>query len=105
MEQHEHLRALRLALKFSQSELARKAHLPRWKINTFESGDPSLSNEDIGKINAAIRAEVSAEIEHWKTVSESLASGLLQNLPDKAKRLTKNTRPYSESQIERLARL
>jgi predicted transcriptional regulator len=50
------LRATRIALGLSQSALARVANVPRWKINSYELGDDSLSAEDFVRIDSAFRA-------------------------------------------------
>ena len=52
-----YFRANRLALKLSQSELARLSGVSRFKICTFELGDASLTTEEQRRIAAALTSE------------------------------------------------
>jgi predicted transcriptional regulator len=52
------LKANRVAVKFSQSELARRSGVPRVKICLFELGDGKLTTDEQGRIRVALESEV-----------------------------------------------
>ena len=52
------LKANRLAVRFSQSELARRSGVPRVKICLYELGDGKLTAEEQGRIRGALQSEV-----------------------------------------------
>jgi hypothetical protein len=51
------LKANRLAVKFSQSELARRSGVPRLKICLFELGDGKLTAEEQCRIRESLQSE------------------------------------------------
>jgi predicted transcriptional regulator len=51
------LRAYRTAIGISQSRLARKAGVSRFKICTYELGDRSLTADEQSRIREALQAE------------------------------------------------
>lgn len=51
------VRESREFLRISQSELARRAHISRFKLNTFELGSGALTGEELSRIWSAIRSE------------------------------------------------
>ena len=51
------LKSRRTLLRVSQSGLSRLAQVPRWKINSFEFGDDSLSSDELSRIREALQAE------------------------------------------------
>jgi transcriptional regulator with XRE-family HTH domain len=61
----------RQAVKFSQSELARRSGVPRLKICLYELGDGKLTPEEQGKVRAAIEGEAA----RLRTVANAIDFG------------------------------
>jgi transcriptional regulator with XRE-family HTH domain len=55
----ESIRATRQRLRISQSELARRANVSRWKLNTYELGDSDrLDRQELSRIETVFRTEM-----------------------------------------------
>ena len=50
----EKIREQRMLLNLSQSQLSRKAHISRYKLNVFEVGGPPLDEHEIDRIRQAL---------------------------------------------------
>lgn len=52
------LREHRRALRLSQADLARRSDVSRYKLNQFELGSGELTSDELGRVQAALQAEI-----------------------------------------------
>lgn len=70
----EELKTLRTSLGISQSALARLSGIRRWKINTFELGAGSISEDESQKLRRVLQVQAQVQLDRLRNLPDHLGA-------------------------------